>query len=117
MDASKVASVFAGIAGISMEEAMDQYALIKATVDEVESKLKPNVDKEKNDLILTYACAVFVYYRYILIECDTASIKTGDVSVASNVQEELKRISALKDEFSQIVQPLFEPTDFLFRQV
>ncbi len=120
MELSKVCEIFAAMAGMTAEEALEHLDLVRLSIAEIESALKPGVDRAQNAQVLRYAAAAAAFYRYSVLAANTGgiqSIRSGETTIGADPSSAVEIAAAIRDEFLTLAAPLLQDRRFGFRAV
>ena len=101
------------------EGAENALPLCRLCLEEIQSRLKENADKD--DPRIAQAAAGLAYYRTVIREAadsdGTTSLKAGDVTVTRTPAAMLEIACSVRDEAILQAAELLEDCGFVFRQV
>ena len=120
MELSYISRLFAALAGMTPEEALEHLDLIRLAKDEVESSLKPGCDPQEHRQALSYAAAALAFYRYSIIAANTGgvqSLRSGETTVAADGEEAIRIAREIRDEFMALAAPCLRDDRFVFQAV
>ena len=120
MELSKVCQLFAAFTGMTAEEALEQLDLIRLSIAEVESSLKPGIDPKEHAHVLSYAAAATAFYRYSVIAANTGglqSIRSGETTIGADPAAAVEIAAAIRDEFLALAAPLLTDRRFGFQAI
>ncbi len=115
MDRNRVLRLFAGMAELEMEKAVEKLPLIDYCIRQLNAKRRPGVTADQD--AMEYACAAVAAYRYCLTGSGEPAVKAGEVTVTpKSAQEKLMAAKAARDEYLLACAPYLQDTDFVFCQ-
>ncbi|MDO4748422.1 MAG: hypothetical protein Q4A12_04505 [Eubacteriales bacterium] len=118
MSLKDVIDRFALVSGLEQEEISKWFFLILDCIQYFESKTKNKSLSESDKKRLSYACAVYAYYKYSLTQsiATAYNFKAGDVEItqsSSMIESAVNLWQQQKQEISDIV----DLDDFCFTRV
>ena len=114
----KVLEQFAGLAGLSEEDAAEWSGMAKVWLSQLRGLLKQNFDEEAQGDLLCTAAASLLFYRYALVRKARAeeSFSAGDVQISRGTSGS-GQAKLLWQEMQGAIAPLLEDPEFLFRRM
>ena len=120
MNIQEILERFALIANLTLEEASPWYRTCEDAMYEIESKLKPNVDKETNGRRLNIAAAALGFYKYVLYRasgCGMDSFSAGDINIKSDKKTSVDMAYKVWQDAKRNVADILEDDNFLFERI
>lgn len=113
----KVLEQFAGLAGLSEEDAAEWSGMAKVCLSQLRGLLKQNFDEEAQGDLLCTAAASLLFYRYALVKKARAeeSFSAGDLSVKTGDGTAAAR--TLWEESRGALAPWLESPGFVFERM
>lgn len=120
MDIQGILERFSLISGLTNEEALIWVPLLTDAKNEIEAKLKDDVDLTAENRRLNVAAAAFGFYKYTLYKfsnSETGSFSAGDISVNLNEKEIINIAFNIWLEAKASIHDLLKDDEFLFQGV
>ena len=111
---------FSIISGLDTQKISQWVYLCRESLDRIVSRLKEDVDVEKNIERITTAAASLAFYKYTLYQASNGgleSFKAGDITIKNDKKESLNIAFKIYKDAQISILDLLEDENFIFERV
>lgn len=120
LNLDKVIERFSVISNISLENSAKWVGICKESLDEIESRLREGVDKEKNARRLEVAAAALALYKYTLYNSVTVAVESfsaGELRIKPDFKGSVKMAYRAWQEAKNSISDLLKDENFIFERI
>lgn len=114
----KVIRHFQVMSKLADTECVPYHELIRITMDELERKIKPQVDMKKYESLLSQLAGAAAYYRYmVMTNMISGNVSALDLSISMDHSKQIMAAKRLRDELTIMAKHLLCDDHFVFHTV
>lgn len=120
MNLNEIIKRFSIIADLSWEEASPWASVCEDASIEIKSKLRNDVNEEKNERRLNAAAAALAFYRYVLYRCSGGGMESftaGEIRIKTDAKNHAKMAYNVWLDAKYSISDLLKDDDFMFERI